>query len=72
MSNAAPTPAPAPGRPETALVLPMPENRGRRVAMVLIRRMVGCGLRDASAALLPYGSNSPAAHAHLLDCVPGS
>ena len=60
MSNAAPTPAPAPGRPETALVLPMPENRGRRVAMVLIRRMVGCGLRDASAALLAldtFGTN---------------
>lgn len=43
---------PAPIRPEAALVVPLPANRGRRIALVLIRRMVGCGLRDASAALL--------------------
>ena len=52
MPDAAPAPAPAPGRPDTALVLPLPSDRGRRIALILIRRMVGCGLRDASAALL--------------------
>lgn len=61
MSDAAPVPAPAPapGCPDTALVLPLPDNRGRRVALVLIRRMAGCGLRDASAALLALDTFGP-------------
>lgn len=45
-------PEPRPARRANALILPMPENRGLRTVLILLRRMVGSGIRDASATML--------------------